>query len=383
MKGFKNAKVYIEGEGIKYADVLIDNGKIVKIGSDLDVSEPFSVPENAVVCPAFIDEHIHGAAGADAMDGSVSALKKIAVALAKEGTANFLATTMTQSEENIVSALKSVKKYMAKPKNVGAKIVGVHLEGPFISEKHIGAQPLQYLSDPDVKTFAKYYRASGKNIKLVTLAPEEPNALSLIKYLYKNGITASSGHSDAGVNDILTAKKYGLSCITHTYNAQRGVHHREIGVAGSALLFDDLYTEVICDLIHVSAPAVKLLLKNKPKDKLILITDAMRAKGLKDGVSELGGQTVIVKNGEARLENGALAGSVLKMNIAVKNLVKTCGAEFTDAIDCASKNPAENLKIYDRTGSIRTGKDADITVLDDKFNVLLTLASGNVVYKRR
>ncbi|MBR5388708.1 MAG: N-acetylglucosamine-6-phosphate deacetylase, partial [Clostridia bacterium] len=291
MKGFKNAKVYVDGEGIKYADVAIENGKIVNIGTGLDISEPFEIPQNAVVCPAFIDEHVHGAAGADAMDGNIPALRKIAVALAKEGTANFLATTMTQSKENITAALSAVKRYMAKPHGKGAKILGVHLEGPFISAKHVGAQPVEYLAEPDVKVFRKYYAASGKHIKLVTLAPEEPHSLNLIKYLAKNGITASAGHTDAGVKEIETAKKCGLSCVTHTYNAQRGVHHREIGVAGSALLFDDLYSEVICDLIHVSGPAIRLLIKSKPKDKVVLITDAMRAKGLKDGVSELGGQT--------------------------------------------------------------------------------------------
>ncbi len=383
MKGFKNAKVYVDGEGVKYADIAIENGKIVNIGTGLNISEPFEIPQNAVVCPAFIDEHVHGAAGADAMDGNVPALRKIAVALAKEGTANFIATTMTQSKENITAALSAVKRYMAKPHGKGAKVLGVHLEGPFISAKHVGAQPVEYLAEPDVKVFRKYYAASGKHIKLVTLAPEEPHSLNLIKYLAKNGITASAGHTDAGVKEIETAKKCGLSCVTHTYNAQRGVHHREIGVAGSALLFDDLYSEVICDLIHVSGPAIRLLIKSKPKDKVVLITDAMRAKGLKDGVSELGGQTVIVKHGEARLENGALAGSVLKMNIAVKNLVTACGVPFTDAIDYASKNPANNLNIFDRTGSIKVGKAADITVLDDKFNVLLTLSDGNVVYKRR
>ncbi len=383
MKGFKNSKIYIRGEGVKILDIAIENGKITKIGENLDISEPYSVKEGSIVVPAFIDEHIHGAAGSDVMDASYNALCDISDELAKEGTANFLATTMTQSEENIISALSCVKEYMVKGRTKGANLLGVHLEGPFISENHIGAQPLKYLSEPNSEIFKKYYKASGNAIKMITLAPEEPEANKLIKNIVKRGVIVSVGHSDAGIKDIDSAKKSGLTCVTHTYNAQRGLHHREIGVVGSAMLMDELYTEIICDLIHVSEPAIRLLLKTKPKDKIILITDAMRQKGLKDGISELGGQKVIVKNGEARLYNGALAGSVLKMNDAVKNMVTKCGVPLTDAIDFASFNPANNLRIADKTGSIAVGKDADITVLDEKFNVGLTLSKGNVIYKRK
>jgi N-acetylglucosamine-6-phosphate deacetylase len=195
------------------------------------------------------------------------------------------------------------------------------------------------------------------------------------------GVVASAGHTDAGEKHISAAMDAGLSTITHTYNAQRGLHHREIGVVGSALLYDELYAEAICDLIHLSVPAIKLLLKNKPKDKFVLITDSMRAKHLSDGISELGGQKVIVKNGEARLENGALAGSILKMNDAIKNLVTVCGVSLTDAADFASANPAKNLKVFDEQGSIAMGKKANFAVLDDEFNVALTIREGNVIYR--
>lgn len=379
MKGFKNVKAYVNGKGVITTDIAVENGVIKAIGNNLDITEPFPYADGQIVVSGFIDEHIHGAAGADAMDGTEAALFTIADALVKEGTTAFLATTMTQSPENITRALENVNSCIKKQKS-GAKILGAHLEGPFISEKHIGAQPLKYLKDPDVELYKEFSDASGNNIRLISLAPEERGARALIKAAVHNGTTVSAGHTDAGVTQIEEAIKDGLTCITHTYNAIRPLHHREIGTVGAALLFDELYTEIICDLIHVSAPAIKLLVKNKPKNKMILITDAMRAKGLPDGVSELGGQTVIVKNGEARLTNGTLAGSVLKINDAVKNMVLKCGVSFTDAIDFATINPANNLGLKGY-GKIQTGYVADFTVLDGEFNVAATIVNGKTEYK--
>lgn len=382
MKGYKNALVYVKEKGVIRCDVAVENGKIVKIGKDLDITSPYPYKDGRIVVPGFIDEHIHGAVGADAMDKTENALSLISEALKKEGTTSFLATTMTQSEENIISALSAVKSFMEKggksPK-CGAKLIGVHLEGPFISEKHIGAQPLKYLKDPDPALFMKFQAASGNNIKLITLAPEERNAELLINAAVKSGATVSAGHTDAGEKEISAAINAGLTSITHTYNAMRPVHHREIGTVGSAFLFDELFTEIICDGIHVSPSAVKILLKNKPKDKVILITDAMRAKGSGDGESELGGQKVFVKNGEARLENGALAGSVLKMNVAVKNMVTLCGEKFENAIDFATYNPAHNLRLNGK-GEIKEGYDADFTVLDEEFNVTSTIVDGELCF---
>ena len=322
MKGFKSVKVYVEGKGIITASVGIENGKIAYIGDDqTKITDPYQVESGAVVVPGFIDQHVHGAGGADGMDGSIDTLSTIANALCSEGTTGFLATTMTQSPSNITKALSAVKDYISLNRADGAKILGVHLEGPFISEKHIGAQPLEYVAKPDVKVFDEYYKASGNSIKIVSLAPEVKNACELIKHMTDLGVVASVGHSDAGYNDIEKAIKYGLTNVTHTYNAQKGLHHREIGVVGSAMLFDSLNAEGICDTIHLSIPAIKLLIKNKPHDKFTLVTDSMRAKHLSDGISELGGQEVIVKNGEARLEDGTLAGSVLRMNRALQNMV--------------------------------------------------------------
>ena len=331
--------------------------------------------------PAFIDTHVHGAGGADAMDGSREALSVIAETLAKEGTASFLATTMTQSPENIIRALSAVKEYMSAAPDTGAKILGVHLEGPFIAEKFKGAQPLEYVAAPDIKVFEKYNEAAGGAIKIVTMAPETEGAEDFIKYLAKNHIIASIGHTAAKYADVERAVAAGAKNVTHTYNAQSPLHHRDIGVVGSALLIDGLQTEIIADTIHVSVPALKLLVKNKPADKVTLITDAMRAKGMPDGESELGGQKVFVKNGEARLIDGTLAGSVLRMNAAVRNMVLKAGVPFERAVDFASLNPAKELGIADKKGSIAPGKDADFTVLDGEFNVLMTIRAGKIIYR--
>lgn len=382
MLGFKNVKAYIYGKGIITTDVAIKDGKITEIGENLDITESFPFEDGQVLLPGFIDQHIHGADNADAMDGSVDALVKIAKAIAKEGTTSFLATTMTQSPENITNALKAVKEYNQISPEEGAKVLGVHLEGPFISTKHIGAQPLDYVANPDVEIFKKYQEISGNAIKIVSLAPEVKGASELIAYLKNNGVVASVGHADASYVDMEKAVSNGLTNVTHTYNCQKPLHHRDVGTVGSAYLFDELNCEIICDLIHLSVPAIKLVVKNKPHDKVTLITDSMRAKYLPDGLSELGGQEVIVKNGEARLNNGALAGSILKMNNAVKNLVLSCNVKFTDAVDFATANPAKNLGLFDQMGSIEVGKNADFTVLNEEFEVCLTVRGGKTVYKK-
>lgn len=382
MKAFTDVPVYIEGEGIKRCNVIFDE-RIRCVGGSAEGAEIVSLPDDALVLPGFIDEHIHGAGGADAMDGTHAALKTIAETVAAEGTTGFLATTMTQSPENILKAMRAVKEYREAGVKTGAEVLGIHLEGPFISAQFAGAQPLEYVAKPEKDTFDRYNEASGNAIKIVTLAPEVEGADELIQHLTEQGVVTSVGHTKAKTSDIERAIQRGASNVTHTYNAQSPLHHREIGTVGSAMLFDELNCELIADTIHVSVPAMKLLVKNKPDSRLTLITDAMRAKGLADGESELGGQKVFVKNGEARLQDGTLAGSVLRMNRAVQNLVEKVGVPLEKAVDCASINPARTLKIDDETGSIRLGKRADFCVIDAKFNVICTFRGGKLIYDNR
>lgn len=369
MKGFKNTWIVTE-KGLEKTSLTYDE-KFVTIGKNEEGLQ--ELPEEYVVVPGFIDEHVHGAAGSDAMDGTMEDLGKIANALASEGTTAFLATTMTQSPENITKALKAVKAYRELSPESGAEILGVHLEGPFISKDFVGAQPIEYLAKPSVEVFKKYQDASGDCVRIVTLAPEVEGSTELIKYLVSQNIVASIGHTNATYVDVKKAVEVGATNLTHTYNAMKPLHHREVGTVGSGFLFDELNCECICDGIHVSGPAIQLLHKNKPADKMTLITDAMRAKHMPDGVSELGGQVVIVKNGEARLENGTLAGSVLKMNNAVKNVMKFLNLPLEEVVKLASQNPAKNLGVFDQMGSIKEGKRADFVILDKDLNVVQTV----------
>ena len=381
MKCFKNATVYVGGEGLKKCTLCFDE-KIEKISRcGVKDAEVIELPDDAIVLPGFVDEHIHGAGGSDGMDGTVEDIAIIAKTIAAEGTTSFLVTTMTQSPENITKAMEAVKAYREADLGEGARVVGVHLEGPFIAAAHKGAQPLEYVKAPDIEVFDGYNEASGNAIRIVTLAPEVDGAEAFIRHLTEKGIVSSIGHTGAKYPDIEKAVSYGASNVTHTYNAQSALHHREIGTVGSAMLLDDLNCELIADTIHVSVPAMRLLVKNKPLDKLTLITDAMRAKGVPDGVSELGGQVVYVKNGEARLEDGTLAGSVLRMNRAVQNMVEKVGVPFTQAVDYATINPARTLKIDHEAGSIEVGKRADFTVLNANYDVVMTVRGGKVVYK--
>lgn len=375
MKGFKKVKAYIYGKGIVQTDIAFEEGIITQIGNDLPIDEVIDC--KGLVVPGFVDRHIHGAGGSDGMDGTEEDIATIANNIVKEGTTTFLVTTMTQSVANINKALNAVKNYKRQS---GAKVGGVHLEGPFIATKFKGAQPEEYILKPSVEVMKEFCLNSGNTIKVVSLAPEQEGANQLIAYLKENNIVASIGHTQARFSDVKRAVEMGASSVTHTYNAQTPLHHREAGVVGSAMLIDQLYTEIICDLIHVCKEAIMLVVKNKPSDKVILITDSMRAKHLPDGESELGGQKVIVKNGEARLVDGTLAGSVLKMNEALKNIVTVVGVPLEKAIDFATANPAKSIGIFDKVGSIAVGKRADFAVLDDEFKVLKTIVDGKVEY---
>ena len=237
-----------------------------------------TLPDDQILVPGFIDEHMHGINGYDVMDGSVETLRKIAEEVAKEGVTSFLATTSTASIQKTINTLHAVKAFKEIDNSCYAEIIGAHLEGPFLSKTYQGAQLSEYIINPSISLMKEFIIESDNNVKLVTLAPEEENGLDLIKYLKEHNIIASVGHSNATFNIIEQSIKQGLKTVTHTYNAQKPIHHREVGVVGAAMLFDELYTELICDGIHVSSPAVKLLCKNKPLDKIVLITDSLPEK---------------------------------------------------------------------------------------------------------
>lgn len=376
IKGFKNCNVYVEGKGIIKSDVEVKDGKIVS----------FNAPENAlelddkyIVVPGFIDRHIHGANNSDSMYPTLKDIRNICQTVAKEGVSTFLPTTMTQTIENICLALENIANYIENENDKGAYVLGMHLEGPFISKKHKGAQVESCIIPCSVEKFQIFERASHGYIKEVTLAYEE-NGKELCNYLYNKGIVASIGHTDATCAQVKEASQNGVTSATHTYNAMKGLHHREAGTVGGVFLSDSIYSELICDLVHVSADAIRVLYKNKGQDKITLITDGIEAKHLPDGMYKLGGQDVIVKGKEARLADGTLAGSTLKMNDAIKNMQSVMNLSMEKAIDLATINPARVLGIAENKGSIAINKDADFAVIDKDYNVYLTVSNGNIVY---
>lgn len=381
IKGFCQANVYVEGQGIVKKTIKVENGKIAKICDCENVEGMITLDDNLIVVPGFIDEHIHGSANSDGMDASIDGLRTMSKTIASEGVSSFLVTTMTEPQANIEKAITVAKTFIENNEYVGAKAIGMHLEGPFISKKHKGAQLESAILPCNLETFKKFESLSNDHVKMITVAYEE-NGKELVNYLRDKKITASIGHTDATSDQTLEGIKEGITCATHMYNAMKPLHHREAGVVGAALLSNDIRCELICDLIHVSANAIKLLYKCKGKDGIILITDAMRAKHMPDGVYTLGGQDVYVKEGAARLIDGTLAGSTLFMNVALKNLHNVLGLSIPETVDFATKNPALNIGVFDNKGSIAVGKDADFAVIDKDFNVYMTVSEGHIVFEK-
>jgi N-acetylglucosamine-6-phosphate deacetylase len=384
-----NGKVYAESRIIHSGFIKLANMEIQEIGTmsdyvSYDDSKVIDLKGNIVI-PGLIDIHIHGVAGSDVMDGEIDALETMARALPQEGTTSFLATTMTQSEDMISKALKNAADFIHNHQKPGqSEVLGVHLEGPFLNPKMAGAQPVNFIAIPQISLFEKWQELAEGTIKVVTMAPEKEGGLELVGYLKESGIVVSIGHSDATYHEVKEAIKAGASQVTHLFNQMKGMHHREPGVVGAAFLLPELYAELIVDGIHVCPEMVELAYANKKSEKLILITDSMRAKCLKNGNYELGGQAVIVKDGRAELINGALAGSVLKLSDALKNMMRFVnGCTLEHAIKMASVNPAKQLDIFDRKGSIRVGKDADLVVLNSHYDVEMTFCRGELAYQNK
>lgn len=377
---FQDCKIILSDKIFK-GDILVNNGKIEKISEKIE-TDSLNVEKinlkGQYLGPAFVDVHIHGADGADVMDISELSLRKISSYLAKEGTANFLATTLTSSKEDLIEVLKVVGKLQNKDID-GANIFGVHMEGPYFSVEYKGAQNEKYIRVASIEEIDEFLSVKDDLIKLFSISPHNQENLEAIKYLSSKGIISSVAHTTAKYDDVIKAIEYGLSHSTHTYNAMRGFSHREPGVVGAVLNKDEIIAEIIFDKIHVHPEAVRTLIKTKGVDKVICITDSMSATGLKDGLYKLGELDVNVKNGEARLAtNNALAGSVLTMDQAFRNLIEL-GYSIVDAFKMTSTNAAKEFGL--RSGLIRKGYDADIVILDENYNVQMTLVKGKIKYK--
>ncbi|MDR4227914.1 N-acetylglucosamine-6-phosphate deacetylase [Bacillus mojavensis] len=377
--------IVTENEVIKNGYVGVKDGKISAVSAERPIEQyakEIQGPRDAVLLPGMIDIHIHGGYGADTMDASFSALDTMSSRLPEEGTTSFLATTITQEHGQISQALVNARDWKSAEdsSSLGAELIGIHLEGPFVSPKRAGAQPKEWIRPSDLALFKKWQQEAGGLIKIVTLAPEEDQHFELIRYLKDESIIASMGHTDADSALLLEAFEAGASHMTHLYNAMSPFHHREPGVIGTALAHEGYVTELIADGIHSHPLAAKLAFLAKGSSGLILITDSMRAKGLKDGVYEFGGQSVTVKGKTALLPDGTLAGSILKMNEGAQHMRAFTNCSWTDIANITSANAAKQLGIFDRKGSITEGKDADLVIVSNECEVLLTICRGNIAF---
>lgn len=320
--------------------------------------------DRKVIVPGFIDVHTHGAYGYDTMDGNTQDVINMVHGQISEGITSVFPTTMTQSVENISNAMVAINEAAEQE----PAIVGVHLEGPFINPHFKGAQPEQYIIAPSQELVQKWNELSGNRVRLITYAPEQATDVAAFEdYLAENNIIGSIGHSNATREFLQQNSK--ASHITHLYNAQRPMAHREPGVTGHAMLEDNIRTELIVDGFHVYPDMVNLAYKLKTAHRIDLITDSMRAKGLGDGESELGGQKVWVKDKQARLVDGTLAGSVLEFDDAFRNMMNFTGATVHEAIQMASVNQAVEFGLTTK-GTLAVGKDADLNVFSADFSEL-------------
>lgn len=381
----KNAKIVLKDRVIE-GDILTADGIIRDIINKKSPvkAETFEV-ENSIdldgkyVVPGFIDVHIHGSNGADAMDGTVEALKTISSYIATKGTTKFLATTLTSSKEELINVLKIAADLQDKEID-GATIFGVHMEGPYFDIEYKGAQNEKYMKPATEKEIKDYLDVKPGLVKMMSLSPHTEQSIETVKFLKENGVIVSVGHSAAKFNDVMKAVDAGLSHSTHTFNGMRGINHREPGVAGAVLISDKINAEVIFDKIHIHPEIVRLMIKAKGTDKVVCITDAMAATGLPNGDYKLGELDVYVKDGEARLKsNDSLAGSVLTMDKAFKHVIEL-GYPIYEAVKLTSTNAAIEFGL--NAGAIEVGKEADFTVLDDSYNVDMTIVNGNIKYQR-
>ena len=382
MFAIKNGKLILEdavvsGKAVLYTDKIVGIVDENEIPADATVIDA----EGGYIAPGLIELHIHGYLGKDVCDASEESIRIISKGLLENGVTGYLPTTMTVDMEVIKGAIESVRGLMAEsrtPEFDGTQILGVHAEGPFISESKKGAQDPRYILKPD----ADFVKANADVIRVITLAPEEDDAdFSQIKRITtETDVVVSMGHTSADYNTAVAGIKAGVRHATHLFNAMTPLTHRGPGVVGAALNSDDVSTELIVDTHHVNAALFDLVYKLKGR-KLVAITDCLPAGGLPEGEYTLGGAKIIYKGDLCRLEDGTIAGSVLRLNKGVWNIYTNSQIPLNECVNCASLNPATTLGIQDKKGSIKEGKDADFVILDNDFNVKKTIIGGKVKYE--
>ncbi len=373
---FGNGLIFLEGRFEDGLDLVVDNGRIADIiprGTRKDGD--FVDAKGSYIVPGFIDIHIHGSVGCDVMDARFDSLERIAAFLAKNGTTSFLATTMTLSADAIRSSIRAAADFMKRDRAAGAQCLGIHLEGPFLNPDAKGAHDAAYLAEPSVEGFNEIAGEDIDIIRLVTIAPELPGAAELTSYLRARGIKVSIGHTRADYDTACRAIDLGMDHTCHFYNAMTPFRHREPGVVGAVLDHGDNTIELISDLVHIHPAALRLAVKLKGCSSCALITDAMAAAGLGDGIYSLGGLDVHVEKGVARLKDGTLAGSTLTQGMALKNMVGI-GVPLEDTITMLTSTPASIIGVSAFKGYLKAGYDADVVILDRDLSVASTYVKG-------
>ena len=372
---YKANYIILEDKVLENYYMEVENGKIKSFSKE----EPEEFEDlGEIIAPGLVDTHIHGYHGEDIMNAKKGALEVISKGILEMGVTSFLPTTLTDSTEKLNEACRVVGE---EYKDVsGAKVRGIFLEGPFFTEKYKGAQNEKYMSDPDIDKLRKWKELSDGLVNKIAIAPEREGVADFIHKANAMGVAVALGHSDASYEDAMNAVEEGANIFVHTYNGMSGLHHRNPGMVGAAMNSNSI-SELICDGHHVNPASANILMNAKGRDKIALITDCMSAGGMADGDYKLGEFDVIVENGTARLkEGGNLAGSILKLKDAVKNVVDWQIADVFEAIQMASLIPAKSVGIDNVCGKLKVGYDADFIVLDDDLDLKATFIDGEKLF---
>jgi N-acetylglucosamine-6-phosphate deacetylase len=360
--------------------VVIEDGRIARVSAEAAPPGALAFPD-ATLIPGLVDLQVNGGAGVDCLRAGAPAYETLGRYLAATGVTAYLPTIVSAPLDEMRRAGEAAAIAMRRG-GPWPEILGVHFEGPYLNPLRRGAHRAQDLRTPDADEMAELVRRLDGALRIVTLAPELEGAETLVRSLAAQGVLVSIGHTDAAFDDVQAAAKWGARMVTHLFNAMRGIHHREPGAAGGALMTPAFALGLIADLAHVHPAILSLAARAAGMGRIVLVTDAISAAGMGRGAFTLGAQTVDVKDGVPRLADGTLAGSVLQMHRAVSNFAAAAGVSRRDAVQAASLTPAKLLGLHRRKGRIAPGMDADLVVLGRDGEVLLTIVRGEIAYRR-
>jgi N-acetylglucosamine-6-phosphate deacetylase len=360
--------------------VEIEDGRIARVSAAAPPAKALSFPDGTLI-PGLIDLQVNGGAGVDCLRAGAPAYDTLGRYLAATGVTAYLPTIISAPLEDMRRAGETAAIAMRRDGPL-PEILGVHFEGPYLNPLRRGAHRAQDLRAPDAEEMTQTVRRLGGVLRVVTLAPELEGAEAVVRALAGAGIVAAIGHTDAAFDEIQAAARWGARMVTHLFNAMRGIHHREPGAAGGALVTPSLALGVIADIAHVHPAVLSLAAHAAGMGRIFLVTDAIAAAGMGRGSFTLGGQSVDVRDGVPRLPDGTLAGSILQLHRAIHNFAAAAGVSRRDAVQAASRTPARLLGVHRRKGAIAPGMDADLVVLGRDGDVLLTIARGRVAYQR-